>query len=187
MSKVARNKSAAEAAERLRVEALRKELFQGAAPVYGVIDGGSCPELLSHLEKHDGEHGCLFGGELAPDALQRAPFVVRLAAKSPLTDWLLSHWGAHWGIYLSGPADLATARAHLRTFLMVRDPKGQPLFFRYYDPRVMRVYLPTCNEEEAAYVFGPVDAYVLEDEEPGVLLRFTRKQKPLRVDRVRLP
>src|SRR5436190_2141267 len=112
MRKAAKSKSAADSPERLRVEALRKELFGGSAAVYGVIDGGSCPELLPRLEKHNGEHGCLFSGELAPDAMRRSPFVVRLEAKSPLTDWLLAHWGSHWGIYLSGPADFAAVRAH---------------------------------------------------------------------------
>ena len=192
MGKTGKSKSAAaDSPERMRVEALRKELFaNGAASataVYAILDGASCPELLSRLEKHDGEHGCLYGGDLAPDALKRSPFLVRLEAKSPLTDWLLSNWGSHFGIYAAGPADFALVRQHLRTFLMVRDPKGQHLFFRYYDPRVFRVYLPTCNEEEAAYVFGPLESYALEDEEPGTVLTFTRKQRPLKVDRVRLP
>lgn len=56
-------------------------------------------------------------------------------------------------------------RRHFRRFLRVTDEQGQPLMFRYYDPRVLRVYLPTCTAEELALVFGPVSAYLIEDGE----------------------
>ncbi len=46
------------------------------------------------------------------------------------------------------------------------------LYFRYYDPRVMRVYLPTCNAQELAAMFGPIQFYVLEGEKPEEMLRF---------------
>jgi hypothetical protein len=63
-------------------------------------------------------------------------------------------------------------RRHFRSFLTVYDPDGKPLLFRYYDPRVLRVYLPTCDARELETVFGPVVAYLLEGEDPGDLLRF---------------
>ena len=62
------------------------------------------------------------------------------------------------------PADLRTMRNHFRKLLTVYDPNGKPLLFRYYDPRVLRVYLPTCNAEELATIFGPINSYLLEDE-----------------------
>jgi len=55
---------------------------------------------------------------------------------------------------------------------MVHDEAGKPLYFRFYDPRVLRTYLPTCNASELAQIFGPVECYVQEGEDPGVLLRF---------------
>ena len=61
---------------------------------------------------------------------------------------------------------------HLRTFLKVYGPDLKPLYFRYYDPRVLRVYLPTCNDQELQTVFGPVLRYLLEDEDPATLLKF---------------
>jgi hypothetical protein len=36
-----------------------------------------------------------------------------------------------------------------RRFLRVKDEDG--LVFRFYDPRVMRVYLPTCAAGELAF------------------------------------
>ena len=36
--------------------------------------------------------------------------------------------------------------------------------FRYYDPRVLRAYLPTCNSEELRTVFGPIECFRTEDQ-----------------------
>jgi hypothetical protein len=70
---------------------------------------------------------------------------------------------------------------------MVHDPDGRRLYFRYYDPRVFRVYLPTCNAEEMEQVFGPVLSYQMEDESARNLLVFERggegpRQRALSVD-----
>jgi hypothetical protein len=71
----------------------------------------------------------------------------------------------HWGIFLTSRADLRSLRNHFRRFLMVLDPDGRKLYFRYYDPRVLRVYLPTCNAEEREIVYGDVvEGYWCEDE-----------------------
>ena len=63
-------------------------------------------------------------------------------------------------------------RRHFRTYLIVHNSEAQPLYFRYYDPRVLRVYLPACNPQELATIFGPVSSYLLEAEQPNTLLRF---------------
>jgi hypothetical protein len=104
------------------------------------------------------------------------PYVVKLDSESPFTEWVLDRgWGQHWGIFLESGADLAALRRHLRSFLTVHDPNGKPMLFRYYDPRVMRVYLPTCNAEELKAVFGPVQSYMMEDESGAGMLRFRVK------------
>ena len=66
---------------------------------------------------------------------------------------------------------------------MVRLPDGRVVNFRFYDPRVFRVYLPTCNEAEAEFVFGPFESFFLEDEDPGHGLWFRRAGDGVRVDR----
>jgi hypothetical protein len=55
---------------------------------------------------------------------------------------------------------------------MVYDPQGKPLYFRYYDPRVFRIYLPTCNESELKIVFGPVNSFYVEWEDPNWLIHY---------------
>jgi hypothetical protein len=158
-------------------EALRAQLFVDPnLNVYAILDGASVAGLLGKLYSPDApEHHCLLSGELEPDLAEAAPYLVRLEKEGAFTDWLLSHgWGAHWGVYCGAAADLNTVRRHLRSLLRVRSPEGQPLFFRYYDPRVLRVYLPTCDSLEMDTFFGPLSWYLCEQEDPDEAILFRR-------------
>ena len=148
--------------------------------VYAVLDGASIPDLIEHLQPHTGQYECLYRGELKPDLAAAAPYLVGLEENSDLTEWILQQgWGRHWAIFAVCPAPMPLVRRHFRAFLLVHSSEGKPLYFRYYDPRVMRTYLPTCNKEELAAIFGPVQAYVMEGEAPGSLLRFRLKNGSL--------
>jgi hypothetical protein len=143
------------------------------ANVFAVLDGASIPDLLDMLYEHYPEFICLYRGELEPDIAEVAPYLVRLEQNSPITKWILERgWGNHWGIFAITQVDLTALRQHFRRFLTVHDEQGAPMLFRYYDPRVLRVYLPTCNAEELKTVFGPVGRYVLEGNRPEELLQF---------------
>ena len=145
---------------------LSRELFADhGSRGYAVLDGASIPALLPALQRWGPRSQCLSGGALDPSEKRTAPYVVELAPDSPFTTWLTEEgWGAHWGIYLRSPADLRTLRKHLRTLLRARVPDGRELLFRFYDPRVLRVYLPTCNGAECAQVFGPIEWIGMEGE-----------------------
>ena len=175
-------------AETATVGAVRELLFsQGGTPVYAILDGASIPDLLDRLYGERPEFCSLYRGGLKPDIAEVAPYLVRLEPRSALTQWVIERgWGNHWAIFAQAPADLDTLRRHFRRFLIVYDPDTKPLYFRYYDPRVLRVYLPTCTSDELATIFGPVQCYLLEDENPGSLLRFTAASGALRHDRTAL-
>jgi len=148
--------------------------------VFTVLDGASIPGLLERLAQETVEHVCLYRGDLAPDLAETAPYVVRLEPGSPFTSWILKEgWGNHWGIFALADAELRTMRRHFRTFLMVYSPEGKPLYFRYYDPRVLRVFLPTCNQAELKTLFGPISSYVVEGEAPERVLHFSQGPKEL--------
>jgi len=166
-------------------QSVSRRLFaEEAANVYAVLDGASVPGLLEQLYELEPEHECLYRGELQPDVAEVAPYLVCLEPDSEFTRWLVAEgWGQHWGVFVSSDADMRVLRRHFRTFLVVYDPEGKPLYFRYYDPRVLRLYMPTCNEQELQIVFGPVVSYLLEDEDPHKLLRFQFAGGTLRQER----
>jgi hypothetical protein len=83
--------------------------------------------------------------------------------------------GEHWGILVSAPSHVTTRqlRLHFKKLLWVHDEQGRKLNFRFYDPRVLSIFLPTCTQEERNIFFGPAEElYCLEGEE---LRRYTRR------------
>ena len=147
---------------------------RGDTALYAVLDGARHASIFSAVKKSGFQYECLYRGELDSDLAEAAPYLVRLEPDMPFTHWLVAKgWGDSWGIFLATTASLRDMRQHLRKFLMVYDPEGKPLYFRYYDPRVLRVYLPTCNAEELEIFFGPVQFYMVEDSDSRTLLRFT--------------
>ena len=154
---------------------------------YAVLDGASIPELREKLFEHEPEQICLFRGELEPDMASVAPYLVRLEPDSDFAKWIMEEgWGKHWGIFALAPVPLRVLRNHFRSLLQVQIPDGRTLSFRFYDPRVLRVFLPTCNPEECQTVFGPLSAYLVEDGLPATALRFSRPEGQFRSEKVPL-
>jgi len=141
--------------------------------VFAALDGASNPGLLDKLYGLLPEFECLFRGELEPDIAEMAPYLVSLEPHSDFTKWVITHgWGQHWGVFAASPADFRTLRSHFRTLLTAYDVTGKPMLFRFYDPRVLRTYLPTCNAAELSMIFGPISSYTMEDGDPWTILRF---------------
>lgn len=168
------------------VQAVKMQLFSTpGTKVFTILDGASVPDLQANLAHFDPEHICLYRGELAPDMAEVAPHLAFMERDAPFTDWVITHgWGHHWGIFGVARVDLKALRRHFRKFLMVYDEAAKSLYFRYYDPRVLRVYLPTCNAQELKTVFGPVMSYLTEDENPMALGKFLLIQNALQEDKV---
>jgi hypothetical protein len=170
------------------VDVLRGQLFSvPETHVYALFDGASVKELRQKLWQHEPEHVCLWRGEMEPDIAEVAPYLVELKPGTEFTQWVLEKgWGNHWGVFAVSQADLRALRQHFRRFTMVRDPGGRNLYFRFYDPRVLRTFLPTCTPDELAKFFGPVAFFAAEDEDPATLLRFSLREGGLKRDEVSL-
>ncbi len=156
-----------------KLEKIQAEIFREGAATFVVLDGASVPGLLEKLAQWHPPAECLYRGEIKPEVAPVAPYLAQMEPESDFAKWVLSEgWGKHWGIFAIVEADLRTMRQHFRRFITVHDESGKPLLFRYYDPRVLRTFLPTCNAKELAEIFGPVLCYVAEGEEPDTALRF---------------
>lgn len=141
--------------------------------VWAILDCARDPRIYLALLESGLEFRCLYSGTL-PRALEMvAPHLVELSPGSRLTArWLAEGWGQAWGVFLKID-DPSNLRHHLRKFLKVRSDVGQRLLFRYYDPRVLRAYLPTCNQDELQQVFGPIDSFLTESMAANGLLEFS--------------
>ncbi|MBL6458663.1 DUF4123 domain-containing protein [Belnapia sp. T6] len=144
-----------------RVAAAELEGWADRGVLYAVIDACGAPAVPTEVEALGPDRGCcLFRGWAAENFRNKAPYIAqldrgfaaRLAAEPS---------GRPWGILLASRAGFAAVRHHLRRFLTVHSPTGEPWLFRYYDPRLLPVFLRSCTAEELDAFFGPIDAFVL--------------------------
>jgi hypothetical protein len=132
-----------------------------APQVHMLADGARDPAIAPMVRFGKLDYDCLFAEPLTPRLRAAAPYLVHLAAASAQSrDMLQRCGGDDWGILVSAPAHVTTRqlRLHFKKLLWVQDEQGRKLNFRFYDPRVLSVYLPTCTKEERDYFFGPAEA-----------------------------
>jgi hypothetical protein len=142
--------------------------------VWAVADGARDVRIYAYLLDSYLESSCLYSGALPRELEVAAPYLVSLEYNDRATRRIIGEgWGNSWSIFLKCPATLKKLRRHLREFLVVRGPGGKRLVFRYYDPRVLRIYLPTCSVGELSTVFGPIETFWIEAADPAMLLEFT--------------
>lgn len=140
--------------------------------VWGILDCARDPKIYLALLESKLEFRCLYSGKL-PRALEmNAPHLVELSPTNRLmARWLDEGWGRAWGVFLK-IGDPSNLRHHLRKFLKVKDESGRVLIFRYYDPRVLRAYLPTCTPDELRQLFGPIASWSVENGVGDALIDF---------------
>ncbi len=164
----------------------RDRLFDStSARTYAVLDGARVDKLVRQIATLRAPSACLFAGKLEPSRARIAPYLVQLERDGAFTNWLFERGiGRSWGIFIRTDSELDPLRKHLRRFLLVRGPDGKQLYFRWYDPRVLRIYLPTCDDGDVAQLFGPVDSFGVESDDARELLLFHGDTAPPSVERI---
>ena len=140
---------------------------------YVLLDGAAIRQLPALLARLDLPYYCLYRGAQAHLLRDVAPYLVRLdAAGSFLRCYAKMGWGASWGVFCTSGAGLQTLRRHCRRLLQLRDAQRRLLQFRYYDPRVLRVFLSHSEPAQLAEFFGPVTCFFSESPADGQLIRW---------------
>jgi hypothetical protein len=148
-------------------EAALPELASAAtAPLFAVLDGARAPRILELLRESVEEHHSLYDGIEGETMAHVAPYLVRLTPGGRLFQALVREgWGRRWGIYLTSAQSFASVRRHLRRYLMVeRQDRQERMYFRFYDPAVLRVFLPTTTVLQRAELFAGVSEIIFESE-----------------------
>jgi hypothetical protein len=160
---------------------LKQHLYTDATHLYGIFDGASVPNLPMRLYESQLPNQCLFKGDLDPDLAYVAPYLVYLPPEHEFTEWVFSEgFGDDWGIFARTQHSLIQMRSHFRSLAKVYDQSGNSRTFRYYDPRVLRTYLPACKAEKLTEFFGNVDVLFAESEDGENLLRFEVRDNALK-------
>jgi hypothetical protein len=152
-----------------------------------IVDGARDAHIARAVDRSSQEKCCLFAGNISPQLKAVAPYLIRLDRGDDFTDYVIENgWGNAWGVFFSSSASLETLRKHFRKFLRVTDYAGRRLLFRYYDPRVLSVYLPTCNDEELTTMFGPIERFIVESDEGAKVVEYRFSGVRLKTNRLDL-
>src|SRR5579864_2226902 len=133
--------------------------------LYAILD--SCDEPLVPPKMQElGEEKALslFKGGAQESYWAVAPYLAKVDAG--LLAWIAENLdGTPWGIFVFAKTDLLAVHKHFRHFLIVQLHDGKQWFFRFYDPRILTTYLPSCNGAELKQFFGPVRGFGVAAED----------------------
>lgn len=140
--------------------------------LYAVLDAAQDKRILILLQESVEEYRSLYEGPQGAALADVAPHIVRLPKDSPLLVSLVHEgWVKHWGFYFTSTTPFAEVRRHLRKLLMVGlAGEAGRFYFRFYDPRVLKGFLPTCETDQRKDFFGPITRFLYEDAEEHTLL-----------------
>jgi hypothetical protein len=132
--------------------------------LYGIVDCARDPRLYDWVQASP-EKTCLYAGELSDRMARASPHLVRLDQDMPFTrNWRNEGWGKAWGILCRSDLEIVRLRRHLKKFLTAELPTGEKVIFRFYDPRVWRVYWSTLDDEERSKWLDGVESFTAEPE-----------------------
>jgi hypothetical protein len=170
---------------------LKAALWAGrGARVHAVIDGLVVPGLPQRLEGADADGwDCLQRGALSAERAQQVPYLVELRNDAPFTDWLLGEASAAfpgWGVLMVSTQSLLPMREHCRALGDVLTPEGERRAWRWYDPEVLQLMLPSFSATQLDELFGAGQAIVIPSAyawswhalEQGVLASSVRDLMP---------
>lgn len=178
---------AAKALPETPISRLLQLLRSQTEPLYALLDAARDPQVLELLRDTTEEYQSLYEGDTQEELAEVAPYLIHLPPSSAFTETLLRKgWGKSWGVFLTSKETFKTIRKHFRFLQFVEDEDGQELYFRFYDPRVLRVYLPACNANELRAFFGLAGSYIIEDESPLTALHLKESGDQLQIRRLAL-
>lgn len=155
--------------------------FAAGGYLYAVTCGTLAPRLNAQLLEATPENAIALADPsrfegIVPHLLRVTPPMLEFIADSPEHET--------WGVFVLSKAPLESLRAHLASFLFVELPDGEQWFFRYYDPRLLPIYLANCNHWELTKFFGPVRAFAVPHAEAKnfTFLRFEDQTDPSQRD-----
>jgi len=136
------------------------------ATTYLLLDAARMQGAIHRARELNPDHTCLYEGDSERFLAAVAPWLFSFDPTTPFGEWVVAEGaGRSWGVFLRCAADPVALYKHLRKFLIVENEEGREMYFRYYDPRVLRAFLPTCGAEQLKAFFGPVDTFLGEDEQ----------------------
>lgn len=127
---------------------------------YAIVDLATAGSLRPLVDLEPKSTAISLFAENQPRALLHVgPWLIRLS-KAPEIQTALSQFDKHvaWGYYLHSTFDILSLRQSLRYFNLVRiSPDQKEVLFRYWDPRVIRVFMDVASRDQRRRFFQLIE------------------------------
>ena len=143
-------------------------------PNYIVLDAARMGMDMETAKELNPDFKCLYQGKTELELAGVAPFLFTYTSNSEFKQWFEKFSvGNSWGVLFHSHLPFSELYKHCRRFLIVKNDGDQEMYFRFYDPRVLRIFLPSCNRVQLKEFFGPINSFIVEDEYPNSMVQFT--------------
>jgi hypothetical protein len=153
---------------------------------YILLDAARMKQQIHRAKAIIPNYVSLYKGRNMEDLADVGPYLFVLETEKKFASWYKeTGWGNSWGVQVNSTADRETLFHHFQKFVLVENEEGKQLYFRFYDPRVLRIFLPSCDNLQLEDFFGPVQQFICEDENPDFALVFSYNGRKLIKDKVK--
>jgi len=160
-------------------EFLLEQAEKDQSELFGIIDSARNEDVFRHLIIGNVKYKSLFEGTMDEQSYGVSGFIVECKKESALFKWMTTEaWGDSCCIFFTSKASFDELFKHFQKFNRVYLEGDEVVLFRYYDPRVLRVYLPTCNRGEVEVFFGELKAFYAEGEDIKLICEFKKSDDP---------
>ncbi len=122
--------------------------------IYPTIQASGCPVA------------CLYADDWQKNFGDIAPHLVELTPSAKFSTELLGwDWYGNWGYFVQSQETLDQLSAAFAPLATVKMPDGATSFFRYFDPRVIRVFLAQADSAGLTAIFGQDHRLVVPTKE----------------------
>ena len=157
--------------------------LQRGERLYTIVDACQDKELAFEAKTNFKQPiRSLFSGAGTESMADYAPYFIPIDLESEYLERWCESWKNNAGILLVSLEQPLRLYNHLRDIFVVKDEKGQDFFFRYYDPRVVRTFLPTCTSSELRIFFGPISRILCRPDNVSTLSTYTSHHQSLTIN-----
>lgn len=153
---------------------------------YLIIDAAIAEGNINAAIALNKNYRCLLKGKSEEELESVAPYLFAINKQIiDFPNWFFGvGFNKNWGILALSNAGFEDMYNHFRKHIIVVNDDKQEVFFRFYDPAVLRMFLPSADVQQLRAFFGPVSTFIVEDEDEGFVLKFTLFNEQLQTTKI---
>ena len=134
---------------------------------YGVIDLAAAAPLRARVARLNPPEGTfLMDRSASDDLVSFGPWLINIRLCPVIESyWIRDGQWKNWGYLIETDLSMAALQRHLKKFNLVEiEGRSDAVFFRYFDPVVLKSFLQEIADEDQRKAFlGPIETIVIAD------------------------